>query len=501
MTDARSHRAPGLVALVGAGPGRPDLITVRGLELLERADVVVHDRLDTEALLARAGAATAAGRARLVDVGKRAGSHPVPQDEINRILVREAARSRLVVRLKGGDPYVFGRGGEEATALAAAGVPFEVVPGVTSALAAASYAGVPVTDRRHAASFHVLTGHRRANGELGIDYEALVRAGGTCVFLMAVRTLGEVAGGLLAAGMAPGTPACVVERGTLPAQRRVDATLSTVTEAAREAHVESPAVLVVGGVCSLAPELDWFDALPLRGRTVAVTRPRDRAASLAGGLRELGASVLEVPLIETVPVPAPELAPVVSQLGAYAWLALTSVEGVRCLGAALDAAGLDARALAGTRVAAVGPATARELRRIGVRADLVPAVYDTEHLARALVGELGAEPGGRVLLLRARDGAAALPRVLREAGVDFDDVGTYETRPEDGPAVECLARALAAALDAAAGRGAWPTSCVAVCLGAATRTEAEALGMRCEQAAEATVPALVDAVRQALAPR
>ena len=223
-------------------------------------------------------------------------------------------------------------------------MPFEVVPGVTSALAALSYAGVPVTDRRHAASFHVLTGHRRGDGELGIDYEALVRAGGTDVFLMAARTLGQVAGGLLAAGADPATPACVVERGTLPEQRRIDATLATVEQEARAARVQSPAILVVGDVCTLAPELDWFDALPLRGRTVAVTRPRDRASGLVEGLRARGAEVCEVPLIETRPRPAEELARALAGLGAHQWLVLTSAEGVRCLRLALDAAGLDARA-------------------------------------------------------------------------------------------------------------------------------------------------------------
>ena len=505
MPEAVSY---GLVALVGAGPGRADLITVRGRYLLEHADVVVHDRLDTEELLARAGSATPVGRARLVNVGKQAGAHPVPQGEINRVLIREAAAARLVVRLKGGDPYVFGRGGEEASALAEAGVPFEVVPGVTSALAALSYAGVPVTDRRHAASFHVLTGHRRGDGELGIDYEALVRAGGTDVFLMAVRTLGQVAGGLLAAGADPATPACVVERGTLPEQRRIDATLATVEQEARAARVQSPAILVVGDVCTLAPELDWFDALPLRGRTVAVTRPRDRASGLVEGLRARGAEVCEVPLIETRPRPAEELARALAGLGAHQWLVLTSAEGVRCLRLALDAAGLDARALAGLRVAAVGPATAKALRGMGVAADLVPATYDTEHLARELAKAAG--PAARILLFRSSCGSPALPRILGTAGVAFDDVAAYDTAELQGPAVAALseqirsgavdtvtltssscARALARVLHLGEGEP-WPVSCMAVCLGEPTLRAAKALGIRCVAAPEATVPSLIE---------
>ena len=504
----------GLVALVGAGPGRADLITVRGRDLLERADVVVHDRLDTQELLAVAGTRTAAGRSRLVDVGKREGSHPVPQERINQILVEEAARSSLVVRLKGGDPYVFGRGGEEASALAAAGVPFEVVPGVTSALAALSYAGVPVTDRRCSASFHVLTGHRRANGELGIDYAALAAAGGTDVFLMAVRTLGEVTGGLLAAGLDPGTPACVVERGTLSEQRRIDAMLSSVADEAARAHVASPAILVVGEVCRLAGELGWYDALPLRGRTVAVTRPRGRARELAGRLRSLGARVLEAPLIETRPVPTEALVPVVRGLASYAWLVLTSAEGVRYLRLALDAAGLDARALAGLRVAAVGPATARELERLGVRADLVPDVFDTAHLGRALVG--ASVPGERALLFRSRQGSRDLTRVLGAAGVPYDDVVAYDTVAcEEGAArlasaidrgeVDAVAltsgscaRALASAL-AAAGEPRVPSGCVLACLGEATAGVARELGGRVVVAREATADALADAVLEALA--
>ena len=513
--QAGKDRAYGLVALVGAGPGRADLITVRGRDLVERADVVVHDRLDTQELLGRAGLRSAAGHARLVNVGKREGAHPVPQERINELLVEEAARARLVVRLKGGDPYVFGRGGEEASALAAAGVPFEVVPGVTSALAALSYAGIPVTDRRRSASFHVLTGHRRANGELGIDYAALVAAGGTGVFLMAVRTLGEVTRGLMEAGMDPVTPACVIERGTMPEQRRIDATLSTVTDAATGAQVRSPAILVVGDVCGLAPELDWYDALPLRGKTVAVTRPRGRSHELTGRLRALGARVLEVPLIETRPVPVAELVPVARGLEAYAWLVLTSTEGVRCLHAALGAAGLDARALAGVRLAAIGPATSRALAGMGLAADLVPDVYDTAHLGRALLAALA--PGGRALLFRSRQGSRELTRILDEGGVSYDDVAAYDTGAADkGAAVRLAdevlggkvdavtltspscAEALEAAL-AKAGAVRVPDDCALVCLGGATASSAAALGGRPAVAKEATVDALVDAVLEALA--
>lgn len=628
--------SPALVALVGAGPGRLDLITVRGLDLLKRADVVVHDRLDTAELLAFAGVQGPAGRARLIDVGKHAGNHPVPQGRINQILIEEAKNPqvKLVVRLKGGDPYVFGRGGEEASALAAAGIPFEVVPGISSALAALSYAGVPATDRRHAASFHVLTGHRRANGPLDIDFRALVEAGGTDIFLMSVATLGDIARGLLAAGRDPETPACVVERGTSPRQRRIDGTLETIGERAREASVQSPAILVVGEVCSLASELDWFDRLPLRGCRIAVTRPADRAKCLVEDLRALGAEVIETPLIKTVPRPVGELVPVMKRLSGFSWLVLTSTEGVRCLSEVLRTAGLDARALAGLRIAAVGPATASALASLGVRADLVPQRYDTEHLARELVerivgtsagpidsvGPVGSTDSGGptvpaaglpqleslsgdktgdavsyrpeptptgktegqtavpergpsglesvsgdktamaaanrteptptgdclategrtgdrtddltrpVLLFRAKHGSPSLPRVLGSARIPFEDVPAYETSAIENEVASNLARELLAgkidvvtltspscahALAAALGRecrqrplgsssplqvGAlWPASCITACLGPSTRAAAEAHGMRCIEADQATVASLIDAIRRAAA--
>lgn len=428
--------SPALVALVGAGPGRLDLITVRGLDLLKHADVVVHDRLDTAELLAFAGVQGPAGRARLIDVGKYAGSHPVPQGEINEILINEAKKPqvKLVVRLKGGDPYVFGRGGEEASALAAAGIPFEVVPGISSALAALSYAGVPATDRRHAASFHVLTGHRRANGPLDIDFRALVEAGGTDIFLMSVATLDDIARGLLTAGRDPETPACVVERGTSPRQRRIDGTLETISERAREASVQSPAILVVGEVCSLASELDWFDRLPLRGCRIAVTRPADRAKCLVRDLRALGAEVIETPLIKTVPRPVGELVPVMKRLSGFSWLVLTSTEGVRCLNEALRAADLDARALAGLRIAAVGPATASALASLGVRADLVPQRYDTEHLARELVERIVGTSAGPIDSVGPAGPtvpAAGLPQLESLSGDKTGDAVSY--RPEPTP--------------------------------------------------------------------
>ena len=273
----------GKVTLVGAGPGDPGLLTLKGLAALSQAEVVVYDRLVSPAILAMIPP-----EARTIDVGKEATHHKVPQQQINRILLEEALAGRNVVRLKGGDPFVFGRGGEELEMLAAHGVPFEEVPGVTSAVAAPAYAGIPVTHRDHGSSVHIITGYQRLGKPLSIDFEALVRSGGTLVFLMGVAALSALAEGLLQAGMVPDTPAAAVENGTTSAQRRCDATLATLPERAAAMGIRSPAVIVVGEVCALAPRLCWFDRLPLRGQRILVTRPRERAGALSEELRSLG---------------------------------------------------------------------------------------------------------------------------------------------------------------------------------------------------------------------
>ena len=358
-------------------------------------------------------------------VGKEAGSHPVPQEEISRILLDKALSGKKVVRLKGGDPFLFGRGGEELALLAEHGVPFRVVPGVTSAIAAPAYGGIPVTHRDFAASLHIITGHRRAGAELEIDYDALVRAGGTLVFLMGVAALDEICLGLLAAGLSGDTPAAVIENGTTPGQRKLTATVDTLPVEAAAMGLRSPAVIVVGGVCGLAEELSWFEHQPLFGRRIVVTRPRERAGTLSGRLRALGAQVLEVPCIETVPiVPCPEMETALANLESYTWLALTSPAGVDCLLAELEREGKDLRALAPVQLAALGPGTAKALRDHGLLADLVPETYDAAHLG----GELGELAAGRVLILRAAQGSRELTAALDAAGLDYDDVAIYNTR-------------------------------------------------------------------------
>ncbi len=413
------------VYLVGAGPGDPGLLTLRAAEVLARADVVVHDRLAEVSLLDRAPAG-----AERIDVGKTPGS-PVAQEDINSLLVEHGRRGAEVVRLKGGDPFVFGRGGEEALALAAAGVDFEVVPGVTSAVAVPAYAGIPITHRGRATSFTVVTGHRRADLDVDTDWEAVARAGGTVVVLMGVAHRAEIASRLLAGGRDPGTPVAAVTWGTRPEQ----VTLRTTLAGLGDAPVEPPATIVVGEVAGL--DLAWYERRPLFGRSVVVTRARPQASALSARLRDLGARPVEVPAIAVVD-PADGgagLATAASGIpaGRYDWVVLTSANAVGRLCELLP----DGRAWAGVRVAAIGPGTAEALAGYRLVADLVPA----EHVAEALLaGLLAASPpahGGpcRALLPRAAVAREVLPAGLRAAGWEVEVVEAYRSVvPEMAPA-------------------------------------------------------------------
>ena len=351
----------GQVILVGAGPGDPELMTLGGRKAIEEADVVVYDRLVGREILS-----WIPETAERIDVGKESSHHTVPQERISEILLEKALEGKRVVRLKGGDPFLFGRGGEELELLAEHGVPFREIPGVTSAIAVPAYAGIPVTHRDCCSSVHIVTGHQREGKPLSIAFDALVKTGGTLVFLMGVSALGAICRGLLGAGMDPQTPAAVVERGATPEQRVTLASLHDLPDEAARRQVKSPAVIVVGKVCAYAERFDWYDALPLKGKCVIVTRPKDRAGTLSDRLRALGARVEEMPCIETAPCdPCPELDEAIASIGDYAWLAFTSAAGVRTLMDYLDRTGRDVRALGAVRIAAVGPGTASELREIG----------------------------------------------------------------------------------------------------------------------------------------
>jgi uroporphyrinogen III methyltransferase/synthase len=403
----------GIVHLVGAGPGDPGLLTVRAVELIAQADVVLYDRLiPPEALQhARPGA-------ELVYVGKEGEGPQVPQADTHALLLEHARAGRRVVRVKGGDPFVFGRGGEEALVLREAGVPFEVVPGVTAGVAAPAYAGIPVTHRGTAGAVAFVTGHEDpAKQETGIDWPALARFPGTLVFYMGVRALPRITERLMAGGRAETEPVAVVERGTLPGQRTVLATLRDVAERAAQAQIRAPAITLVGPVALLREQLAWLEARPLHGRTVAVTRARAQASALAARLRSLGASVVEAPAIRVRPLDT-----TLPPLRVYDLVCVTSPNCAELLMDRLR----DARELAGIAVAAIGPGTARALRERGVEPDVVP----DRAVADGLVEALADVPVKRALIARAAEGREVLPDALRARGVEIDVAPLYETVAE-----------------------------------------------------------------------
>ncbi len=417
----------GRVYLVGAGPGDPGLLTARALELIARADVILYDRLiPPEAL------ESARGDAELLFVGKEGGGESVAQAQTEALMVERARAGKVVLRLKGGDPFVFGRGGEEALALRAAGIPFEVVPGVTAGVAAPAYAGIPVTHRGLASAVALITGHEDPDkDETAIDWLALAAFPGTLVFYMGVRQLPHIAASLIDAGRPASEPAAVVERGTLPDQRTVTGTLASIAERARAEGVRPPSITLVGPVAELASQLAWRPPLPLSGHTVAVTRARAQASGLARRLRELGAKVVQAPVIRIQPIADGEMgcqSPPLD-LSPYDLICLTSPNGVACLFERLAQSGsspTDARALAGAQVAAIGPGTARALAEHGIAADIVPERY----VAESLVAALAELPVRRALIARAREARDVLPDALRARGAEVDVLELYETVAE-----------------------------------------------------------------------
>jgi len=493
--------ARGTVALVGAGPGDPGLITIRGLALLRGADLVVYDRLGASELIA-----LARPDAEVVFAGKRAGTQATTQVEINRLLADGARAGKQVVRLKGGDPFLFGRGGEEAEALASEGITVEIVPGVTSAIAGPAVAGIPVTHRDHAASVAIATAHE-APGKAGsrIDWEALARAD-TVVLLMGVERLPAAARALIDAGRAPETPAAVVADASLPTQRTVTGTLADIATRARRAGVQPPAITVVGDVVRVREAIGGWDTRPLSGVRVLVTRTREQAGELSGVLRELGAEVVEAPAIRVAPPRSlGRLDRAVQRLshGGFAWAVFTSANGVRAFASRLQAAGLDARAFGGARVAAVGPGTAEALSRIGIVADLLPGSFTT-----AAVGEAFPRGVGRVLLARADVVEPGLDEVLQAKGWEVERVTAYrlvgQTSMPAGVRKALLegridvltfasggtVRAFTKLLKGKPGRGTR-----VVCIGPVTARAARQAGLRVTKVAgEHTIPGLAAAV-------
>ena len=405
------------VYLVGAGPGDPGLMTARALELIAAADVIVYDRLIPGTALDGARS-----DAELIYAGKEGGGPSMSQLEIDRMLLEHGGAGRRVVRLKGGDPFVFGRGGEEAEALREAGIEFEIVPGVTAGVAAPAYAGIPVTHRDAASAVAFVTGHENPDKpESVLEYDALAAFPGTLVVYMGVRQLGAIAERLQAGGRDGTQPAAVIERGTLPGQKVVTATLATLAASAAQAGIKAPAVAVFGEVAALRERLQWLERRPLAGVSVAVTRARAQASGLASRLQGLGAAVIEAPAIRISPLTV-EL----PDLSRYDLVCLTSPNGVRLLLARMAERGVDARALAGATIAAIGPGTARALSERGLIADVVPERFVAEGLIEALADV----PVSRALVARASEARDVLPDALRERGAEVDVVALYETVAE-----------------------------------------------------------------------
>ncbi|MBO4317183.1 MAG: uroporphyrinogen-III C-methyltransferase [Mailhella sp.] len=414
------------VYLIGAGPGDPGLITVKGASALAAADVVVYDYLASDELMA-----LVRPDAEKIYVGKIAGDHAMHQYEINDLLIRKAKEGKTVARLKGGDPYIFGRGGEEGRALYDAGVPFMEIPGISSTIAGPAYAGIPVTDRTAASSVTIITGHEDPSKPGSVhNWQALAQSASTLVFVMGMKNLPDIVKNLMDAGLDPKTPAALVHWGTLPRQRSLDAPLSELHAAALREGFTNPSVIVVGKVVSLRSKLNWNETRPLFGKTIAVTRSREQASDMVRMLGSLGARTIQHPVIRIEPPSSyAELDNAIGSLSSYDWLVFTSVNGVKKFKERLDAAGRDARSLAGLKIAAIGPATAGELLSFGIRADCVPEKFIAESAAEAM---LAAGAGGsRVLLVRAAEARSTLPDTLRANGASVDIVTAYVTVPHD----------------------------------------------------------------------
>lgn len=490
----------GKIILVGAGPGGKGLLTLRGLEALGEADAVVYDRLVSEEILSLIPSS-----AEKIDAGKSPGSHSVPQPEINRILVEKAEEGKTVVRLKGGDPFVFGRGGEELDIPAERGIPFEVVPGVTSAVAALSEAGIPVTARGVASSFHVITGHQKGDEPLQIPFDALAKAGGTLVFLMGMGALPKLAEGLISAGMDPETPAAIVENGARPEQRKLLSTLARLPEEAAAMGLHSPAVIAVGAVCGLSGRYGWREKLPLHGQKIIAGRSGSAEGKLLRLLERMGASVYDLPLIRTDPLPGP-LPP---ELLDSRWLTFSSKVGVRCFFARLLESGLDTRALSGVKIAAVGRATAAALREKGILPDLIPEQFDGEHLGKALIERT--EPFDLITLCEPESPSGTLREMLTAAGRTVRSLPLYRTAPLPLREPERVERMLREGVPAAFSSGSMARSLAAslpgmdfsgvtaFCIGRETGKAAREAGFRTVVAEEATLEGLAGKIRETLA--
>lgn len=417
----------GKVWLVGAGPGDIGLLTLKGKEVLENAQVVVYDALVSTEVLC-----LIPDDAEIINVGKRASNHTMPQEGINKVLLEKAQEGKRVVRLKGGDPFVFGRGGEELELLVTHEIPFEIVPGITSSVAVPAYAGIPVTHRDYTSSFHIITGHAKKGAPLKIDFESLVKLEATLVFLMGISAMEEICQGLIAAGMDKEMPAAVLEKGTTSKQRRIVATVETLYETALKAQIGTPAIIVIGKVCNLEKDFAWAEKRSLAGKEIILTRPKASISEMANKLRRLGAQVLEMPAIETVSLGiTDELQThleVISKNQKETWLVLTSPQGVKHFFQSLKALKWDMRKiLVNPRVkfAVIGTATKRTLEKYGIFADLMPKVYSALELGKSLANVTAKE--SEIFIFRAQQGSKDLVEELEKAEIQYYDIPIYKT--------------------------------------------------------------------------
>lgn len=471
----------GKVTLVGAGTGRAGLMTLDGLAALKKADVVVYDRLLGEGI-----DELIPDTAEKIDAGKKSSAHTIPQYEINEILISSARQGKNVVRLKGGDSYLFGRGGEEAEALCNAGIPFSVISGVTSAISAPAYAGIPVTHREHSSALHIITGHNKHGDKPDINFKACAEAGGTLVFLMGLKNLGYIADGLMNAGMAQSTPCAVIENGASSMQKKVVSTLADIH--IKAARLESPCVIVVGEVCRLSDKLDWYSRLPLKGVSIIIARPRDRAGELAQELRENGAYVEIAPCIKTETIDIP----VCSAIEKSDTVLFTSPAGVNSAFELIFGEGRDARIMGGRIIGATGGRTAEELMKYGISADIIPHI----HTGRALAEKVCRNGGKNILILGARLGAEGITDYFESNNISYERLAVYNTEILNvtGKRADYVVFASPSEVK---GFSRNEKNYTAVCIGTTTLAEAEKQGLSCITAKSTDSKGIISAILQA----
>ncbi len=486
----------GKVWLVGAGPSDPGLLTVKGKAIIEQAEVVVYDQLVGEGILQMIPKS-----AKRINVGKYSGNHTVVQEMINEILLEEALEGKKVVRLKGGDPFLFGRGGEELELLCEHGVPYEIVPGITSAISVPAYAGIPVTHRDYTSSLHIITGHRKKGCQESIDYKSLVALGETTlVFLMGVAALSDICRGLIDAGIDEATPAAILERGTTAKQRKIIATVATLPEEATKQNIGTPGIIVVGKVCSLSEIFAWAEKRPLGRARVVVTRPKDKVSSLATKLYDLGAEVVMLSGTYTKPIENnTQLIEALITIKDYKWILFASEVAVDIFFDSLWKQQIDIRSLWNCRFAAVGPTTRKAIEKRGIRVDYMPEKYYGMELAKGI--EVMAQPQDKVLVLIPKEADSELANYLSTTKVHMKAVPVYEIASENNEQVNIEETDIVTFTSASTVRSFVKTmknmdfhKVQAVCIGELTAKEATFHGMKVTVAKEATIDSLIESV-------